>query len=87
MRCEGNGARITAQLIEALDQTHLWSASYNRDLRDILSVQADVARQVGRALSLELLPEVTSNAPVFPPPLTKPIFAGVSTLARGRRMA
>jgi TolB-like protein/Flp pilus assembly protein TadD len=57
VRCEGAGARITAQLIEAQDQTHLWSASYNRDLRDILSVQADVARQVGRALSLELLPE------------------------------
>jgi TolB-like protein/Flp pilus assembly protein TadD len=67
VRCEGNGARITAQLIEALDQTHLWSASYNRDLRDILSVQADVARQVGRALSLELLAEDVSKSPVFPP--------------------
>lgn len=67
VRCEGNSARITAQLIEALDQTHLWSASYDRDLRDILSVQTDVARQVGRAMSLELLPEVTSNAPVFAP--------------------
>jgi TolB-like protein/tetratricopeptide (TPR) repeat protein len=67
VRCEGNGARITAQLIEALDQTHLWSTSYNRDLRDILSVQADVARQVGRALSLELLAEDVSKSPVFPP--------------------
>jgi len=67
VRCEGNGARITAQLIEALDQTHLWSASYNRDLRDILSVQADVARQVGRALSLELLPEAAAKSPAFDP--------------------
>lgn len=67
VRCEGNSARITAQLIEALDQTHLWSATYDRDLRDILSVQADVARQVGRALSLELLAEDASKSQVFPP--------------------
>jgi TolB-like protein len=67
VRCEGNSARITAQLIEALDQTHLWSASYNRDLRDILSVQADVARQVGRALSLELLPDTMAQSPQFDP--------------------
>jgi TolB-like protein/Tfp pilus assembly protein PilF len=65
VRCEGNSARVTAQLIEVLDQTHLWSASYDRDLRDILSVQADVARQVGRALSLELLSEDTSKSPTF----------------------
>lgn len=67
VRCEGNSSRITAQLIEAHDQTHLWSASYNRDLRDILSVQADVARQVGRALSLELLPEIAAKSPAFHP--------------------
>jgi TolB-like protein/Flp pilus assembly protein TadD len=67
VRCEGSGARITAQLIEALDQTHVWSASYNRDLRDILSVQADVARQVGRALSLELLPEAAVKSLAFDP--------------------
>jgi TolB-like protein/DNA-binding winged helix-turn-helix (wHTH) protein/Flp pilus assembly protein TadD len=67
VRCEGSGARITAQLIESLDQTHVWSASYNRDLRDILSVQADVARQVGRALSLELLPEAAAKSLAFDP--------------------
>jgi TolB-like protein/tetratricopeptide (TPR) repeat protein len=67
VRCEGSGARITAQLIEAMDQTHLWSASYNRDLRDILSVQADVAHQVGRAMSLELLPEAATKSPAFDP--------------------
>jgi TolB-like protein/Tfp pilus assembly protein PilF len=67
VRCEGNSTRITVQLIEALEQTHLWSASYNRELRDILSVQADVARQVGRALSLELLPQSELKSPAFDP--------------------
>ncbi len=65
VRCEGSGARITAQLIEAMDQTHLWSASYNRDLREILSVQAEVAREVGNAMSLELLPEATAISPAL----------------------
>jgi TolB-like protein/Flp pilus assembly protein TadD len=67
VRREGTRARVTAQLIETRDQTHLWSASYDRDLRDILSVQADVARQVGRALSLELLSQGTSKSPTFAP--------------------
>ena len=67
VRCEGSGVRITVQLIEAGHQTHLWAASYNREFRDILSVQADVARQVGRALALELLPEDPSACLSFDP--------------------
>ena len=56
VRCKGpQKVRITGQLIQARDQTHLWSASYNRELRDILEVQSDVARQIGNALALELL--------------------------------
>ena len=55
VRCDGQRVRITGQLIEARDQTHLWSAMYDRDLRDIFGVQTDVARQIGKALALELL--------------------------------
>ncbi len=57
VRCDGGRVRITGQLIEAQDQTHLWSASYDRDLRDVLDVQSDVARQIGKALAFELLPD------------------------------
>lgn len=56
VRRQGTDIRVTAQLIHAQDQTHLWSASYDRELRDILAVQHDVADHVGRALALELLP-------------------------------
>jgi TolB-like protein/Flp pilus assembly protein TadD len=56
VRCQGPNVRITAQLIDARDQTHLWAASYDRELRDILAVQHDVARQVVKALAVELLP-------------------------------
>ncbi len=56
VRCQGHRrVRITGQLIEAREQTHLWSASYNRELRNVLEVQTDVARQIGNALALELL--------------------------------
>jgi len=56
VRCNGQRVRITGQLIEARHQTHLWSASYDRDLRDVFDVQTDVARQIGKALALELFP-------------------------------
>ena len=56
VRCDGRRLRITGQLIEARDQTHLWAASYDRDLRDVLDVQTDVARQIGKAVAYELLP-------------------------------
>jgi TolB-like protein/Tfp pilus assembly protein PilF len=62
VRQDGTSIRITAQLIEVLRETHLWSASYDRSLQDILNVQQDVARRVGTALALELLPEQRSRA-------------------------
>lgn len=48
--------RITAQLIQASDQTHLWVETYDRKLADILDIQRDVAERVARSLALELLP-------------------------------
>ncbi|MGH9685323.1 MAG: winged helix-turn-helix domain-containing tetratricopeptide repeat protein [Candidatus Acidiferrales bacterium] len=56
VRREGVQVRITAQLIESREQTHLWSASYDRKPGDILRVQQEVASEVSRALSLKLLP-------------------------------
>ncbi len=65
VRGDGKRVRITTQLIETRAQTHLWSGSYDRDLRDVLNVQSEVARQVGRALALELLPEGSSKSSAF----------------------
>jgi TolB-like protein len=56
VRCNGRRVRITGQLIEARHQSNLWSATYDRDLHDLLDVQTEVARQIGKALALELLP-------------------------------
>lgn len=62
IRGNGKRVRITTQLIETRAQTHLWSGSYDRDLLDVLNVQSEVARQVGRAVALELLLEDSSKS-------------------------
>lgn len=54
IRRSGDKVRITAQLVEVRDQSHLWAQSYDRELRDVLSVQADVAEAVARAVRLSI---------------------------------
>lgn len=44
--------RITAQLVEVEDHTQVWAETYERDLRDILSVQADIAQAIAREIHI-----------------------------------
>jgi TolB-like protein/DNA-binding winged helix-turn-helix (wHTH) protein/Tfp pilus assembly protein PilF len=50
----GNRVRLTAQLIEAPTDRHLWAESYERDFRDIVPLQADLARAIASQISAEL---------------------------------
>ena len=54
VRRAGDRVRVTAQLIEAATDRHLWSESYDRDLEDIFAVQGDVALKIAQALRTEL---------------------------------
>src|SRR5437763_5697941 len=54
VRKAGDKLRITAQLINVADGFHLWSETYDRDIKDILAVQSDVAQRVVQALQVEL---------------------------------
>jgi adenylate cyclase len=54
VRKAGEKLRITAQLINVADGFHLWSETYDGDMKDILAVQSDVARRVVQALELQL---------------------------------
>ncbi len=54
VRRAGEKIRISAQLIDALKGNHLWAERYDRDLKDVFSVQSEVARQVAKALSVTL---------------------------------
>jgi adenylate cyclase len=55
VRKAGNTIRVTAQLIEAATDTHLWSQTYDRDLEDIFAIQDDISSQVVSRLKLEML--------------------------------
>ncbi|MGH9437461.1 MAG: winged helix-turn-helix domain-containing protein [Terriglobia bacterium] len=62
-----NRVRITAQLIHARDQTHLWVESYNRELADIFQVQNEVAQRVASTLAVELRGEDSGCIRPVPP--------------------
>ncbi len=56
VRKAGNKIRVTAQLINASTEGHLWSSRYDKSLEDIFAVQSDIAEQVADALRVRLLP-------------------------------
>ncbi len=50
----GNRVRITAQLLYAPADKHLWAESYDRDLRDVLALQGEVARSIANQVRITL---------------------------------
>ena len=57
VRKSGNQMRITAQLIEARSDTHLWSETYDRPLDDIFAIQDEISATVVEKLKITLLGE------------------------------
>jgi serine/threonine protein kinase len=55
IRRSGNTVRITAQLVNTVNGYHIWSQSYDRDVRDILTLQTDIATTVAQELQVKLL--------------------------------
>ena len=55
VRRSGNRLRITAQLIEARSDTHLWSETYDRELGDIFAIQDEIAAAVTEQLRVTIL--------------------------------
>ena len=53
----GDRVRISAQLIDARNDTHIWAESYERDLRDVLGLQAEVTQAIARQVQVTLTPE------------------------------
>jgi len=55
IRREGNALRLTAQLINAADGYHLWSKTYDRELKSVFAVEDELARSIADALRPKLL--------------------------------
>ncbi len=74
-----NRVRITAQLIRATSDQHLWANSYERDVSDILALQTEIAAAVARELRVELALQMPM------PPSQKPLNqAAYAEYLRGR---
>jgi adenylate cyclase len=56
VRRAGNQVRITAQLIDATSDTHLWSETYDREMKDVFAIQDDIAHSIVKALQVKLTP-------------------------------
>jgi adenylate cyclase len=54
VRRAGNRIRVTAQLIDAIDDSHLWAERYDRDLEDIFAVQDEVTQAIVTAIEPQL---------------------------------
>jgi adenylate cyclase len=82
VRRAGNRVRITAQLIDATNGSHLWAERYDRDLTDIFEVQDEVTRKIVEALKVTLTPAETKA-------LATPVAASVDAhdfFLRGRQL-
>ncbi len=66
VRKQGGHVRIVAELVDAANGSELWSQTFQRELKDIFAVQAEIAAAVAEALELKLLgranPSVPQNA-------------------------
>jgi adenylate cyclase len=54
VQCAGNRVRITAQLIDAITDYHMWSENYDRDLEDIFALQDEITAKLINALEVNL---------------------------------
>jgi TolB-like protein len=62
----GDRVRITAQLIRASTDRHLWAESYDRDLKDVLALQSELARTIASQIKITLSPEEQSRLTATP---------------------
>ena len=54
VRRDSERVRITAQLIQVKDQSHLWAREYDRDLGHLLELQEEIAREVANEIEFSL---------------------------------
>ena len=87
VRHSGQKVRITAQLIQTSDQTHLWAESYETNLTDILTVQREIAERITDSLRLELLPGRASESTNarFDPEAYRKYLLGLEEFRNGTR--
>lgn len=62
VRCDSGRVRITAQLIQVSDESHVWAECYERDLSDVLLLQNEIARAIAAEIQVTVTPDGRSLA-------------------------
>src|SRR5213083_1008238 len=62
----GDKVRVNVQLLDARIDTHLWAKSYDRDLKDVFTVESEVAQEIADALRAKLSPSQTDALAAAP---------------------
>jgi TolB-like protein/Tfp pilus assembly protein PilF len=86
VRRVGERVRVIAQLVNASNQTQVWSDTYERPVTDVLRIQREIADHLVRSLSIQLLPARASApaAPVHPESYDKYLL-GLHEIGKGTR--
>ena len=61
VRRAGDQIRIIAQLIDAENDKHLWAETYDREYKQVLAIQSEIARNISTALHAQLSPKETAK--------------------------
>src|SRR5262245_44424102 len=61
LRRAGERVRVTAQLVRGDDQSHVWAETYERELRDVLILQSEVAAAIARTIAVTLTPDAQAR--------------------------
>jgi TolB-like protein/DNA-binding winged helix-turn-helix (wHTH) protein/Flp pilus assembly protein TadD len=86
VRQAGDRVRITAQLIQASDQTHLWAESYDAPSTDVLRVQQEIATRITDSLRFELLPHAGTTPDLhLDPAAYREYLLGLNESRKGTR--
>jgi TolB-like protein/DNA-binding winged helix-turn-helix (wHTH) protein/Tfp pilus assembly protein PilF len=83
VRRNAERVRITAQLIQMKDQTHLWARQYDRDPKDVLVVQSEIAKEISGEIQ-SALGKHRSIAPVPQPTLSAEAFEAYNLYLKGQ---
>jgi len=72
----GEKVRVNVQLINAHSDTHLWAKSYDREVKDVLGVESEVAEEIAEALKANLSPNESHALAVVRTPDTEVLWRG-----------
>ena len=87
---EGNHIRVHAQLIRGVSDEHFWSETYDRDVKDLLALQADVAQSIAQKVEVTVSGEEEArlrSARSVPPEVYENYLKGRFALDKGNSKA